>query len=367
LPVVPIGFCPFSALKRLLTAALLLYATLSQAQQPELLALMKKYQVPGLQVSYCQGRTTKTYALGLRRAGTGQVVDANTVFQAASLSKVMLAYATLRLHDRGLIDLDHPLLTYAPAPRLQAEPRAARLTARMVLTHTTGLPNWAAYPLGPTWASSELRLKYAPDSCWSYSGEGFVLLQQTLEHLTGHSWQALAQAEVFGPLGLTRSSYVWRPAFAANASFGHDAAGRPTDLKQFAAPNAGFSLVTTATDYNRFLQAVLRGQGLRPATARLLRTPANAANRCGVAPGPADAHVAWACGVGLVETSRGPALWHWGDNGDAKGFFLAFPERQASLVFLANGAGGLQLTDELLRLLLGPGEYWTTQWLAAEK
>ncbi|RTQ48901.1 class A beta-lactamase-related serine hydrolase [Hymenobacter gummosus] len=354
-------------MRRILTVLFLLQVLLTQAQQPELMALMQQHKVPGLQVTYSKGRSTKTYALGLRQAGTGQAVDANTVFQAASLSKVVLAYAALRLLDRGLLDLDRPLLAYAPNPRLAAEPRAARLTARMVLTHTTGLPNWAAYPLGPDWATSELRLKYAPDSCWSYSGEGFVLLQHTLEQISGQSWQALAQQEVLGPLGLTRSSYVWQPAFAANASFGHDAAGQPTDVKQFAAPNAGFSLVTTAADYSRFVQALLRGRGLRPATARLLRTPANAANRCGVPPSPADARVAWACGVGLVETSRGPALWHWGDNGDAKGFFLAFPGRRESLVFLANGAGGLQLTDEVLRLFFGPGEYWTTQWLAAEK
>ncbi|MCC3158474.1 beta-lactamase family protein [Hymenobacter sp. 15J16-1T3B] len=350
---------------RILTALLLLSALACQAQQAQLLVLLKQHRVPGLQLVHARGKSQQRYALGLRRAGDRPPVDASTVFQAASLSKVVLAYAALRLHDRGLLDLDRPLQEYYANPRLQAEPRAARITARMVLTHRAGLPNWAANPLSAQWAGSALQLKVAPDSCWNYSGEGFVLLQRVLEQLSGQSWQALAQAEVFGPLAMVRSSFVWQPWFALDASCGHDAQGQPTEVKQFAAPNGAFSLMTTATDYSRFLQAVLRGEGLQPATAQLLRTPATAANRCGTPPSPADAHISWACGVGLVSTSRGPALWHWGDNGDFKNFFVAFPDRQESVVFFTNGANGLQLTDDILRLLLGPGEYWTSQWLAA--
>lgn len=356
-------------MKRFLTAALLLWSLAGFAQrpepirQPELKALLREQNVPGLQLVHTRGRTVRGYALGQRRAGTAAAVDANTIFQAASLSKVVLAYVALRLRDRGLLDLDRPLLTYCAYPRLRAEPRAGRITARMVLTHSAGLPNWATNPLDSAWATSALALKVTPDSCWNYSGEGFAWLQKTLEHLSGQSWQALAQAEVFGPLGMSRSSFVWQPAFGANASFGHDAAGQSTEIRQFAAPNAGFSLLTTAADYSRFLQALLRGRGLQPASARLLRTPASPADRCGTPPGPADARISWACGVGLVDTSHGLALWHWGDNGDFKGFFVAFPERQESLVFLTNSANGLRLTDALLRRFLGPGEYWTMQWL----
>ena len=80
----------------------------------------------------------------------------------------------------------------------------------------------------------------------------------------------------------------------------------------------------------------------------------------------ADPAIAWACGLGLATTSQGLALWHWGDNGDFRGFFLALPGRQESLVFLTNGANGNKLTDEVLRLFFGPGQYWTTAWLAAE-
>jgi CubicO group peptidase (beta-lactamase class C family) len=353
-------------MKLLFALLLLLAAPAAQAQQAQLTALLQKEKVPGIQLVYTKGNAVTTYNVGVRRAGTAEAVTATTIFQAASLGKVVLAYAALRLHDRGLLDLDRPLLAYAPYPRLAGEPRAARITARMVLGHTTGLPNWAEYPLADTWKTSALHLKYAPDSCWSYSGEGYVWLQKTLEHLTGQSWEALAQAEVFGPLRMRNSSFVWQARFAANASVGHDAKSQPSQSKPYVVPYAAYSLLTTATDYSRFLQALRTGQGLKPATARLLATPANPADRCGRAASAADPAIAWACGLGLATTSQGLAQWHWGDNGDFKGFFMTLPGKKESLVFFTNSANGDKMTDELLHLFFGPGQYWAPQWLAAD-
>jgi CubicO group peptidase (beta-lactamase class C family) len=353
-------------MKLLLALFLLLAGPTAQAQQAELTALIQKEKVPGMQLVYTKGKAVTAYSLGVRRAGTTEAVTATTSFQAASLGKVVLAYAALRLHDRGLLDLDRPLLAYAPYPRLAGEPRAARITARMVLGHTTGLPNWAEYPLAATWKTSALHLKYAPDSCFNYSGEGYVWLQKTLEHLSGQSWETLAQAEVFGPLRMRNSSFVWQARFAANSSVGHDAKSQPAESKPYGEPYGAYSLLTTATDYSRFLQAIMVGQGLKPATARLLATPANPADRCGKPANAADPAIAWACGLGLATTSQGLAQWHWGDNTDFKGFFMTLPSKKESLVFFTNSANGDKMTDELLHLFFGPGQYWAPQWLAAE-
>ncbi len=347
---------------------LLLFTLLTQiahAQRAaELTALMQRHGVPGMQLVYTHGQRTQTYSLGVGEAGTSQPVTAATTFEAASLGKEMLAYVALRYYDRGLLDLDKPLLQYAPYPRLQGQPRAARITARLALAHTTGLPNWAENPTQPGWKTSALTVKYAPDSCWNYSGEGYTLLQKTLEHITGKPWEKLAQEEIFRPLGLQNSSFQWQEKFAATASAGHDGAGKPTPIDHFADPNAGLSLYSTAADYSRFLQALRTGQGLRPATARLLRTPATAANRCGQPTNTADPYVDWACGVGLATTSRGLAQWQWGDNGNFKGFFMTLPGRRESLLFFTNSTNGDKLTDSLLQLFFGPGQYRAPQWLA---
>ncbi|WP_303311899.1 serine hydrolase [Hymenobacter sp. BT730] len=345
----------------------LLSCVAATAQQKELATLLRQKQVTGIQLVYTKNNQVKNYTLGYEQGDTHRALTPRSTMQAASLGKVVLAYVALRLHDRGLLALDKPLLSYHPYPRLQNEPRAARITARMVLTHTSGLPNWAENPLAESWKTSALHLKYAPDSCWNYSGEGFVLLQKTLEQITGKSLEQLAREEVFIPLKMAHSSYVWQPRFAKNAATGHDKAGKPTEIRRFTEPNAGFSLLSTATDYNRFIQALLVGTGLQPATHRLLLQPANDANRCGHALTPTNADIAWAYGLGLANTSHGPALWHWGSNDDFEGFFMVFPDRKETLLFLTNSANGLKIADDVLRLFCGPGDYKALQWLAEEK
>ncbi|MCI1188552.1 beta-lactamase family protein [Hymenobacter sp. DH14] len=347
---------------------MLLCGRASYAQAPPttatLTALMQKAGVPGMQLVYAHGGRVRAYALGQRTAGQPAAVDATTTFEAASLGKAVLAYVALRLVDRGVLTLDKPLLAYAPYPRLQGAANADRITARMVLGHTTGLPNWATNPLSPEWPTTPLRLKYAPDSCWNYSGEGYVFLQKTLEHLTGKPFETLAREEVFQPLRMKHSGFAWQKKFAANAASGHDGQRQPVAISHFPAAYGAFSLLSTAADYSRFLQAVMTGQGLKPATALLLRTPANEARRCGQPATATDPFIAWACGVGLATTSRGLAQWQWGDNGNFKGFYLTLPGTQESLVFLTNSSNGPKMADELLHLFFGPGEYSALQWLA---
>ncbi|RZK90983.1 MAG: class A beta-lactamase-related serine hydrolase, partial [Hymenobacter sp.] len=203
------------------TALLLVFTLLSQAayaqHAAELAALLQRHGVPGMQVVYTKEKTVEAYNLGVREAGTSQPVTAATTFEAASLGKEMLSYIALRLHDRHLLDLDKPLLHYAAYPRLRGQARAARITARMVLAHTTGLPNWAEDPTSPGWKTSALVVKYAPDSCWNYSGEGYTFLQKILEHITGKPLETLAAEEIFKPFGLKHSSFFWRDSFAATA------------------------------------------------------------------------------------------------------------------------------------------------------
>lgn len=329
-----------------------------------LLALMQKANVPGMQLVYTHGGKVQAYALGQRTAGQPAAVDATTTFEAASLGKAVLAYTALRLLDQGVFSLDKPLLSYYAYPRLQGAPNAEKITARMVLGHTSGLPNWAANPLSAEWKTAPLRLKFAPDSCWNYSGEGYVLLQKTLEHLTGKSFEALAQEEVFGPLRMAHSSFVWQEKFAANAASGHDGKSQPVPISHFPAAYGAFSLLSTAVDYSRFLQALMTGKQLKPATAQLLLTAANEARRCGKPVTATDPFIAWACGVGLATTSQGLAQWQWGDNGNFKGFYMTLPGKKESLVFLTNSSNGPKMADDLLRLFFGPGEYRALQWLA---
>src|SRR5690606_4012082 len=95
--------------------------------------IMEEEAVPGTQVGHLRNGQKAAYGVGEARYGSGDSITSHHLFQAASLSKVVFAYAVLRLYDRGVIDIDKPLLDYMPYERMSEEPRGKQMTARMVL------------------------------------------------------------------------------------------------------------------------------------------------------------------------------------------------------------------------------------------
>jgi CubicO group peptidase (beta-lactamase class C family) len=108
---------------------------------------------------------------------------------------------------------------------------------------------------------------------FSYSGEGYIYLQRVVEKITGKLLNEYMAQAVFTPLGMTSSSYVWRPDFDALTATGHDTDGKPTEVVKSTEALAASTLNTTATDYELFVEAVLDGKGLKPATLREMEMP----------------------------------------------------------------------------------------------
>ena len=114
------------------------------------------------------------------------------------------------LAEEGVIDLDKPLQAYLPKPLpdypayadLAGDDRYQQITARMVLSHSTGFPNWRQFE-----PDGRLKFLFAPGARYSYSGEGFALLQMVVEEITGRDLESLARQKIFEPLGMTRTSY----------------------------------------------------------------------------------------------------------------------------------------------------------------
>ena len=319
--------------------------------------LMDAAHVPGLAIATVEaGEVAWTGSFG--RADGDAAVDDQTVFEAASLSKPVFAYAVLRLAERGEIDLDAPLWGLLPYERLAHDDRARQITPRLVLTHRSGLPNWGGTPL---------ELMATPDSVWNYSGEGFVYLQRAVESATGLSLDALAKREVFEPLGMTQSGYVWRDDWTP--ATGYDLIGEPRPLRQAEDGNAASSLVTTAADYARFLAAVLRGEGLAPATLReaLRRHTDVPAAAYGDDGDPAvAAHLGWGLGWGVQDDEGRRQIWHWGDNGAFRAFVVGDLDRRDGVVYLTNSANGLSIAENLL-MLVSDGTPWAVRWLGYQR
>ncbi len=204
------------------------------------------------------------------------VVDSDVaVMNAASLVKQVIAHLALELIE----DLDEPV--------------RGDITVRHVLTHTTGLPNWR--PDG-----QPLEALRPPGQRWGYSGEGFVLLQEHLQRLSGVPIATLARDRLFGPLRMDHSC--------------------------LADPEPGFHgyrpLLTTAADYGRFLAHVLQFDDAR--WQPLWRI---------------DDELAWGAGWGI---ELGPPLhgWQWGLNDGASNFVIGRPSTGDGVVVLTDDPEG---------------------------
>jgi CubicO group peptidase (beta-lactamase class C family) len=325
---------------------------LPQANQID--SLLKEADISGIQLIYVKDGKVREFDRGVIKDGSAKKINPHTIFQAASLSKTVFAYAVLRLCDRGIINLDSPLLGYVGSyERFKTNnPGYAKITARMVLRHSTGLPNWGN--------DSSVNLIFTPDSMFSYSGEGYWFLQRVLEKKLGKPLNDIMQQEVFDLLQMHFSSYVWKAEFDSIASMDHS---KPEDLRNFQNANAAFSLLTNAHDYNIFLSALLAGKGLSPAMHKLMFQKSISGKRFREANELADPYIFWGLGLGLVETKKGEAIWHWGDNEVYKCFYLAYPSTGERLIYFTHSQNGLNITSELMSLFIGQQKYWTSTWL----
>jgi CubicO group peptidase (beta-lactamase class C family) len=267
------------------------------------------------------------------------------VFEAASLSKPVVAYAALKLVDAGRLDLDKPLSEYLDYADLHRNPRGRLITARMVLSHTSGLQNERI-------GNDTLTFALVPGTHFQYSGEGYTYLGKVIEKITGLPLDFVIERLVFRPLGMKHSSFIWKPAFETDAVTGY---GRFGEVRQPTRPlvaRAPSSLHTTAADYAIFLAAIIRRTGLKARTWRAMTSPAIA-----VAPG-----IHWSLGWGVEAGDSGVALWHHGDNSNSgfTSFALIDLRRQCGVVYFANSVTGLSIAREVSAFVTGshPSVAW---------
>jgi CubicO group peptidase (beta-lactamase class C family) len=319
----------------------------------EIPKLMDVAEVPGLSIAVIRdGVIFYAGAFGVRSTETGEPIDTDTIFEAASLTKTLTAAAALKLVEEGKLDLDTPLCEYLPYPKLAGDERYQKITARLVLTHTTGLPNWGN------------RLIREPGELYAYSGEGFLYLGRTIEKISGQGLGDFARENIFTPLGMTRTSYVWTEDYAANGAQGHDRHGVAQALRQRDEANGGASLITTPTDYARYVCALLNGEVLKPETIAQMLSPQVHATKWGKT--DLDEHISWGWGWGIQPGVNGNGFWHWGNNGDLRGYTVAYGDKNEGLVFFSNSENAFGLAEPLVALITDETQ-WSMQWLDWER
>jgi CubicO group peptidase (beta-lactamase class C family) len=325
--------------------------------------LMNLGDVPGLSIALIKdSKTIWARGFGYKNAETKEPVDDNTMFEAGSLSKPVFAYAVLKMVEKGQLDLDAPLSKYLPA-YIENDERLSLITARRVLSHTTGFPNWR--PMG-----KPLLIHFTPGEKFSYSGEGFVYLQKVVERLAGEPLNEVIRKSVFEPLGMSNSTYVWKDRFDAQIAIGHNQAKPAAQKNKTAQANAAASLRTTAIDYARFVIAMMNGAGLKEETIRQMLTAQikvdEACTNCtDRKTSKLSETLSWGLGWGLQRTEHGDAFWHWGDNGNFKCFIIAYRKQRTGIVVFTNSSSGLGIIPEIIREVID-GKQPAFAWLNYE-
>jgi CubicO group peptidase (beta-lactamase class C family) len=302
---------------------------------------MEKHKVPGVSISLIEdGEIVWIEGIGVRHSEKGVPVTPDTVFEAASISKPVFAYAVLGLCERGVIALDDPLDGYLPEPHLDGEPRLPLITVRRVLCHSTGFQNWRNEgPLG---------IHFEPGERFSYSGEGYMYLQRVVEEVMGLPLEEFMEGAILGPLGMADSSYVWSDGYEERMAYPHDEEEKARELRRRSESKSASSLYSTSRDIARFVienmgPSSRDGPSLSPETVGEMLRPQMRVNDS----------VSWGLGWGLQHADDGDSFWQWGDNGGYKNFAVASRERGEGVVVLTNGANGLKLCEELVPEVMG--------------
>jgi CubicO group peptidase (beta-lactamase class C family) len=330
--------------------------------QHDLPALMAQSHVTGLQIAVLRhGKTAWLGHYGFADKEAKTPVDDQTIFNIASLSKTVFAYTALRLVDAGKLDLDEPITHYLkPEHRPGNDPRVDLITARFVLSHRTGFANWPPDGEKP-------KVFFTPGTRFSYSGEGMVVLATAIEDKLGEPLNQIVSEETFVPLGMTESSYIAAPQLKQHFSRGYTYWGSAVPLFQGTTANAAASLSTTAHDYALFLEAILNGRGLTPATLRMMEIPEVAVdpsctNCLDHDPVRPSTDLFWGLGWGIEKSATGTYLWHWGDNGVYKAYVVVDINRRSAVAMFANDMGGLSIAKAVVTDALG-GDHPSFAWL----
>ncbi|HEV8131396.1 MAG TPA: serine hydrolase [Acidobacteriota bacterium] len=327
--------------------------------------LMRAANVTGVGVAiFNNGKVAYLKTYGVRDKEKNLPLTEDSVMSAASLTKVAFAYVVMQLVEKRLLDLDKPVYQYLPKPLpeypaykdLANDPRYKQITARMLLSHTSGFPNLRQFN-----KDQKLNINFEPGSRYAYSGEGIQLLQLVVETVTRKPVQELMRDNVFLPLGMTRSSLVWESRFEDNLAFPYNEDGRSLGPPEQRAPaSAAGSMLTTLRDFTNFMQAVISSRGLRKETRDLMLSPQIQILSKRQFPTLASEtteqnkpiRLSYGLGWGLYWTPYSKAFFKEGHSEGWRNYTVYFDDQKTGIVMMTNSSNGEGIYKELLETLL---------------
>jgi CubicO group peptidase (beta-lactamase class C family) len=294
-------------------------------------------QVTGLSVAIIQkGKVVYYRTLGEKNIESHEKAGRRTLFEAASMTKPVFAYAVHKLAAEGFFDIDTPLFRYATYDDLEYDRRYRLITGRMVLGHATGLPNWR--PEG-----ERLFFKSEPGSMYTYSGEGYEFLGYAVSRHTGRQLEEIISEQVFVPLKMKHSFMTDNDYIRRHMSTGHTdnkVSGRKILDQSYVA----YGLRTEARDYARFVIELIRESHQPKSIFESMASP-----HINI-----DDKVVSCLGIRSEQTPYGAKYFHSGNNGNRfQSHFAFYKEHDTGFVFFMNCNRGVEFAVVMNKLITG--------------
>src|SRR5215216_4441068 len=157
---------------------------------------MRDGNVPGVSIVIIRdAKIAWRRAFGVTDAASKVQANDDTMFEAASMSKPVFAYVVMKLCETGLIGLDTPLTSYTSNRFLEGDQRLDVITARHVLSHTSGFQNWRS-------EQQPLSIHFTPGEKFLYSGEGYNYLQTVVTSLLHQPFETYMKERLLVPFGM---------------------------------------------------------------------------------------------------------------------------------------------------------------------
>jgi len=331
----------------------------------EVQRLMTDADVKGMALAVIDsGQLVHVAAFGHRNIERDLPLLDDTIMYGASLTKTAFSYMVLQLVDEGTFEIDKPLVDYLPKPiesyedynDLADDNRREVLTARHVLTHSTGFANFR-------WLEDDqkLRFHFNPGERYAYSGEGFYLLQLALEQGLGLDVKAEMQTRVFDRFKMTNTSMQWRPDFAKNLADGYAMDGSYEPHDERSNVSAAGSMDTTIEDQGRMWAGIMRGDGLSEnARSELVRPQLDIVSAHQFPTllegrDPRATEIGLSAGLGLVTFGQGnDKVWFKGGHNPWTGNMVVCRElEQRCVVMLANSVRAELIYPDIAAFALG--------------
>lgn len=340
-------------------------------------SLMTSEDVKGLAYAIIDhGLVTHVASFGYRNVEQGLPLETDTIMYGASFTKAAFAFMMLQLVEEGVIDLDTTIDQYLPTPlpeyedwdTLTGNEEWRQLTARIILTHSTGLANLRWFE-----PDYDLEFHFEPGSRYAYSGEGFYILQTVLEQGLGLDVKSEMQARVFDRFGMTRTSMQWRKDFRINLADGYamDGSFEPHDERSWV--SASGSMDTTIADQALMWAGIMRGEGLSVESRALMVQPDVEIFTISQFPSlieetsPRGPEINLASGLGVMTYSDDSGFyWSKGGHNDFTGNMVVCREGdQRCVVLLANSVRAELIYPQVVELIMGetPVPWW---WIYSE-